>query len=103
MCRRNWFYYDLRVCTELQVLSKTASRLWYYAYKKYKKGKSARRPSSQSHTQTFICDGGSDNFSSGISWKLQKIATSNVIFSSNFKRHFLENGWLYRREIVHNN
>ena len=28
----NWFYYDLRVCTELQVLSKTASRLWFYAY-----------------------------------------------------------------------
>ena len=27
MCPRNLFYYDLRVCTELKVLSKTASRL----------------------------------------------------------------------------
>ena len=36
MCRRNLFHYDLQVCTELQVLSKTASRLWFYAYKKYK-------------------------------------------------------------------
>ena len=28
------FHFYLRVCTELQVLSKTASRLWFYAYKK---------------------------------------------------------------------
>ena len=27
------FHYDLRMCTELQVLSKTASRLWFYATK----------------------------------------------------------------------
>ena len=33
MCRQNWFYYVLWERTELQVLSKTASRLWYYAYK----------------------------------------------------------------------
>ena len=32
MCRQNLFHYDLRVCTELQVRSKTASRLWFYAY-----------------------------------------------------------------------
>ena len=37
-------HYYLRVCTELQLLSKTASRarLWFYAYKKYKNGNSAR-------------------------------------------------------------
>ena len=46
MCRRNLYHYDLRVCTELQVLSKTASRLWFYAYKKYKNGNSARRTAS---------------------------------------------------------
>ena len=40
MCRHNWFYYDLQVCTELQVLSKTASRLWFYAYKKDKNNNS---------------------------------------------------------------
>ena len=32
-CRRNWFHYYLWVCTELQVLSETASRLWFYVYK----------------------------------------------------------------------
>ena len=40
MCRRNLFQYDFRVCTELQVLSKAASRLWFYAYKKYKNSNS---------------------------------------------------------------
>ena len=49
MCRRNLFHYDLRVCTELQVLSKTASRLWFYAYKKYKNGNSSRGTASQRH------------------------------------------------------
>ena len=39
ICHWNGFHYDLRVCTGLQVLSKTASRLWFYAYKKYKNGK----------------------------------------------------------------
>ena len=34
MRRRNLFYYDLRVCTELQVLSKTASRLWFLRLQK---------------------------------------------------------------------
>ena len=53
MCRRNLFHYDLRVCTELQVLSKTASRLWFYAYKKYKNGNSARRTYLQRHIQSF--------------------------------------------------
>ena len=81
MCRRNWFYYDMRVCTELQVLSKTASRLWFYDYNKYKNGNSARRTATQRHIRLYICHGGSDNFSSGISGKLPKIATSNVIFS----------------------
>ena len=81
MCRRNLFHYDLRVCTELQILSKTASRLWFYAYKKYKNSNSARRTASQRHIRPFICYGGSDNFSSGISGKLPKIATSNTIFS----------------------
>ena len=42
MCRRNLFHYHLRVCTELQILPKTASRLWFYAYKKYKNGNSAK-------------------------------------------------------------
>ena len=37
---------DLRVCTKLQVLSKTDSRLWFYTFKKYKNGNSARRIST---------------------------------------------------------
>ena len=81
MCRRNLFNYDLRVCTELQVLSKNCVSLLFYAYKKYKNGNSARRTSSQRHIRPPICYGGSDNFSSGISGKLPKIATSNAIFS----------------------
>ena len=81
MCRRNLFHYDLRVCTELQVLSKTASRLWLFAYKKYKNGNSVRRTASQRHIRPSICYGESDNFSSGLSGKLPKIATSNAIFS----------------------
>ena len=67
--------------TELQVLSKTASRLWIYAYKKYKNSNSARRTASKRQIRPAICSGGSDNFSSGISGKLPKIETSNVIFS----------------------
>ena len=81
MRRQNLFHYDLRVCTELQVLSKTASRLWFYAYKKDKNSNSSRRTASKRHIRPAICSGGSDNFSSGISGKLPKIATSNVIFS----------------------
>ena len=76
MCRRNLSYYDLRVCMELQVLLKTAFCPWFYAHKKYKHINSASRISTQRH----ICQSGSDNFSSGISGKLPKIATSNVIF-----------------------
>ena len=68
--------------------------LWFYAYKKYKSN-SARRTASQRHIQPSICYGGSDNFSSGISGKLPK--------KSNFKRHFLENGWSYRCKILHDN
>ena len=49
MGRRSLFYYDLQVCMELQVLSKTASCLWFYAYKKYKNGNSARCTASQRH------------------------------------------------------
>ena len=86
MCRRNLFHNDLQVCTELQVLSKTASRLWFYAYKKYKNGNSARRTASQRHIGRR-----ESSFSSGISE------------NSNFKRHFLENGWSYRREILRDN
>ena len=66
----------------LQVLSKAASRLWFYPYTKYTNGNSARRKSStQRHIRLPICYGGSDQFSSGISRKLPKIATSNIIFS----------------------
>ena len=81
MFRRNWFHYYLRVCTELQVLSKTVSPLWFYAYKKYKNGNSARRTYLQLPIRPSITQNGSDNFSSGISGNLQKIATSNIIFS----------------------
>ena len=95
MFRRNLFHYDLRVCKELQVLSKTASRLWFFAYKKYKNGKSARRRAFQRHIRSSIAQDGSDNFSSGISRKLPK--------NSNFKRHFLENDWSYRRGILQGN
>ena len=76
----------LRVCKELQVLSNPASRLWFYAYKKYKNGNSVKLTALQRRIRSAICSGGSDNFSSGISWKLPKIATSNVIFSRTFDR-----------------
>ena len=66
---------------EFQVVSKTVSRLWFYAYKKYKKGNSSRCTSTQRHIQWPIRYGGSDNFSSGISGRLPKIANSNVFFS----------------------
>ena len=66
---------------ELQVLSKTVSRLWFCAYKKYKNGNSVRRTSTQRHIRPAVCSGGSGDFSSGISGKLPKIATSNVIFA----------------------
>ena len=49
MCRRNLFHYDLWVCTGLQVLSKTVSSLWFYAYEKYKNGNSARSTALQRH------------------------------------------------------
>ena len=69
------------MCTELQVLSKTAFRLWFYAYKKYKNGNSARRTTLQRQIRPSITQNGNDDFSSGISGKLPKIETSNVIFS----------------------
>ena len=58
-----------------------ASRLWFYAYKKYKNGNSARRTYLQRHIRPPITQNGSDNISSGISGKLPKITTSYVIFS----------------------
>ena len=81
MCNQTWFHYDLRVYTELQVLSKTMSRLWFYADKKYKNGNSARCTSTQRHIRPSIYQGGSDKLNLGISGKLSKKATSNVIFS----------------------
>ena len=66
---------------ELQVLSINASRLRFYAYKKYKNGNSGRHTALQCHIRISIAQKGSNNFSSGISGKLPKIATSNVIFS----------------------
>ena len=47
----------------------------------YKNGISARRTYLQRHIRSSITQNGSDNFSSGISENLPKIATSNVIFS----------------------
>ena len=81
MCCWNLFHYDLRVCTELQILSKTASRLWFYTFKKYENGNSAWRTTVQRHTRPSITQNRSNYFSSEISGKLPKIATSNVIFS----------------------
>ena len=60
---------------------KNASRLWFYAYKKYKNGNSSRRTASQRRIRPAICSSRSDNFSSGISGKLPKTAFSNVIIS----------------------
>ena len=57
---RNKFHDDLWVCTELQILSKTASHLWFYAYKKYKNGNSAR------HTSTLIV------LSQNFAWQLRR-------------------------------
>ena len=36
-------------------------------------------------------------------WQFQFGNTRNITKNSNFKRHFLENGWSYRREILHDN
>ena len=55
MCRRNLCHNDLRMYMELQVLSKTASRLRFYAYKTYKNGNSTRRTASQRHIRPSIC------------------------------------------------
>ena len=66
---------------KLQVLSKTASRLWFNAYKKYKNGNYARHTYLQCHIRPPLTKYVSDNFSSGKSGKLLEIATSNVIFS----------------------
>ena len=71
---------------KLQVRSKTTSHLLFYAYRKYMNNNSARRTSSQRDIPPQICYGGSDNFSSGISGKLPKKATSNVIFSTTADR-----------------
>ena len=54
--------------------------LWFYAYKKYKNGNSARRTYLQRHIWPPITQNGSDIFGSGISGKLPKIATSNANF-----------------------
>ena len=62
-------------------IQNSVSRVWFYAYKKYKNGNSARRTAQQLHIRPSMCYGGSDNFSSWISGKLPKIATSNAIFS----------------------
>ena len=79
----------------MQVLSKTVSPLWFYAYKKYKNGNSARRTASQRHIRPSICYGGSDNFSSGISGKLPKIQLQTlfsleqlILWPRNFARQF---------------
>ena len=64
-----------------KLISQCSSRLWFYDYKKYKNGNSARQIATQRHTRPSICYGGCDNFSSEISGKLPKIATSNIIFS----------------------
>ena len=49
--------------------------------KKYKNGNSARRTYLQRQIRSPITQNGCDNFISGISGKLLKIATANVIFS----------------------
>ena len=92
MCRRNWFHYGLPVCTELQVLSKTASRLCYYAYKEYRKSNSARHTALLRHI--------------GCPYLRRKLQLQfgnirNITKNSNFKRHFLEIGWSYCHEILH--
>ena len=75
MFRRNCFHYYLRVCTELHVLSITASRLIY------KNGNLLQRTDLQRHTRPSITHNESDNFSSETSGNLPKIATSKVILS----------------------
>ena len=86
-----------RVCIELQVLSKTASRLWLYAYKKYKNGQiklcktyilTTSHPVSHNPEQEW-------QFRFGNIWKITR--------NSNFERQFLENGWSYRHEILRDN
>ena len=52
------------------------SRLWFYAYKKYKNGDSTRGTYLQRHIWPPITQNGSDNFDAGISGKLPKVATS---------------------------
>ena len=78
--RRNWFHYYLRLCTELQVLSKTASRLWFYAYKNTRTG-TARRTYLQCHIWPSITQNVSDNFQFGNIRKFTKNSNFKSIFS----------------------
>ena len=36
-------------------------------------------------------------------WQFQFGNIQKITKNSNFKRHFLENGWSYHREILHEN
>ena len=81
MCRRNLFHYDLWVCTELQVFSKSSSRLWFNALKKYKNSNSARRTASQRHIRPSISTAEVTILVREYPENYQKIATSNAIFS----------------------
>ena len=90
---RNWFHYDLQLCMELQVLSKIAACLWFYAYKEYRNNKqtyslTTSHPAARTLRRKW-------QFHLGNIWKITK--------SSNFQRHFLENAWSYRHAILHDN
>ena len=93
MCRRIFFHYDLIVYTELQVLSKTASRLWFYAEKSTRTVTLQDNILTMSHP-AFHNPERKWQFQFGNIWKI----TTN----SNFQSHFL-NGWSYRRVILQNN
>ena len=84
MCRRNWFHYDLRVCTELQVLSKNVSRLSFYANKIYRNGKSR---DVQLNNVTSCCPYHTTEVIISVR-NIRKMTKKN----SNFKRSFIENG-----------
>ena len=99
MCRWDLFHYDLWVCMELQVY------LTLRLASSFMLTKSKRTVTLQ--------DIQSHNVTSSLPWPRTEVTISvreypenyqqKITKNSNFKRHFLENGWSYRCKILHDN
>ena len=74
--------------------SKTASRLWFYAYK-------STRTVTLQDVQPHNVISGRPYATAQVTILVRDIR--KITKNSNFKRHFLENGWSYHREILQDN